>query len=251
MLFPTDYAIKMMEAYCGAAALKKTGVSKDTPAVLPCAPRVGSDYGDRDAAVGYVTFQSTLPAWGATRCTGQGHWQTHYFNPRSPCGERPAGLPLAHASGEISIHAPRVGSDARTGATGEVPTIISIHAPRGGSDILERSRHRRLQDFNPRSPCGERRVHSISRPRYEHFNPRSPWGERRPRPWPPQADILFQSTLPVWGATISGIYGSAGSNISIHAPRVGSDGLQIGKHTVLLISIHAPRVGSDQAVEEI
>ena len=33
----------------------------------------------------------------------------------------------------------------------------------------------------------------------------------------------FQSTLPVWGATapISGL--SVGINISIHAPRVGSD----------------------------
>ena len=88
VLFPTDYAIKMMEAYCGAAALKKTGVSKDTPAVLPCAPRVGSDYGDRDAAVGYVTFQSTLPVGGATRIQREPGRVHQHFNPRSPWGER-------------------------------------------------------------------------------------------------------------------------------------------------------------------
>ena len=59
-----------------------------------------------------------------------------YFNPRSPCGERPA-LGCAGASvHDISIHAPRVGSDATMGG----------NAARAG-------RH-----FNPRSPCGERLI---------------------------------------------------------------------------------------------
>ena len=56
------------------------------------------------------TFQSTLPAWGATK-----RWHG-------------AGLPLA-----ISIHAPRMGSDAQSGSAGQL-TKISIHAPRMGSD---------------------------------------------------------------------------------------------------------------------
>ena len=34
-----------------------------------------------------------------------------YFNPRSPCGERPAFRGLIVYLKEISIHAPRVGSD--------------------------------------------------------------------------------------------------------------------------------------------
>ena len=33
--------------------------------------------------------------------------------------------------------------------------------------------------------------------------------------------------------------------ISIHAPRVGSDGFLGGPGAEILISIHAPRVGSD------
>ena len=33
----------------------------------------------------------------------------------------------------------------------------------------------------------------------------------------------FQSTLPVWGATLQPAHYQAGRSISIHAPRVGSD----------------------------
>ena len=56
---------------------------------------------------------------------------------------------------------------------------ISIHAPRGGSDNLCRRRFLDLWNFNPRSPWGERPV---------KFSPLATWH-------------LFQSTLPVGGAT--------------------------------------------------
>ena len=36
-------------------------------------------------------FQLTLPVWGATRSRGRYAQRWHYFNSRSPCGERPAG----------------------------------------------------------------------------------------------------------------------------------------------------------------
>ncbi len=55
------------------------------------------------------------------------------------------------------------------------------------------------------------------------FNPRPPCGER------PQIDRklikagLFQSTPPVWGATDLLPAASPIQNVSIHAPRVGSD----------------------------
>ena len=100
--------------------------------------------------------------------------------------------------------------------------------------------------FNPRSPCGERLSGLYFLPLQWYFNPRSPCGERR---WPQQghAEATF---------------------ISIHAPRVGSDGLPRGgrspgssfqstlpvwgaTHLSWIggaqsqISIHAPRVGSD------
>ena len=79
----------------------------------------------------------------------------------------------------------------------------------------------------------------------------------------------FQSTLPVWGATENSLVTIIRSDISIHAPRVGSDSeartiqRQHGTfqstlpvwgatdvihklYNKMFISIHAPRVGSDQ-----
>ena len=56
---------------------------------------------------------------------------------------------------------------------------ISIHAPRVGSDHRAETMARHSQHFNPRSPCGERLL----------------------EPAPPKRLSLFQSTLPVWGAT--------------------------------------------------
>ena len=58
----------------------------------------------------------------------------HYFNPRSPYGERLPGLSLFLEVIMISIHAPLTGSDGRC-------------LPESG----------RLGHFNPRSPYGERR----------------------------------------------------------------------------------------------
>ena len=138
--------------------------------------------------------------WGATECTAE-----------------------EIAAQEISIHAPRVGSDPVAvrfpcistlfqstlpvwGATnlfeeGEQAVWISIHAPRVGSDRGAALFLWCLRDFNPRSPCGERRV-DIS----ETVN-----------------GLLFQSTLPVWGATPPKRKSLSLSLISIHAPRVGSD----------------------------
>ena len=173
------------------------------------------------------------------------------------------------ASSRISIHAPRVGSDFKNSGSNPEPGVfqstlpvwgatrvrplwhravpISIHAPRVGSDLGSASAPERATNFNPRSPCGERLARET-----------------------PDLDFLceFQSTLPVWGATAglgcfsrTGIdfnprspcgerrgtrcRSPAGRPISIHAPRVGSDGRWDGHGLRLCISIHAPRVGSD------
>ena len=40
---------------------------------------------------------------------------SRYFNPRSPCGERPYATYNAYKNRIISIHAPRVGSDPQKG----------------------------------------------------------------------------------------------------------------------------------------
>ena len=78
----------------------------------------------------------------------------------------------------ISIHAPRVGSDAG-GEAAKLQRHISIHAPRVGSDISKIRRAKSTSYFNPRSPCGERLLRAAAE----------------------AVRKLFQSTLPVWGAT--------------------------------------------------
>ena len=105
------------------------------------------------------------------------------------------------------------------------------------------------EDFNPRSPRGERRAAQMERgetPQFQStlpargatcrrgnsckigrdFNPRSPRGER---PW----ELINTSVVPA---------------ISIHAPREGSDICRTdSRQDRHKISIHAPREGSDIA----
>ena len=100
-----------------------------------------------------------------------------------------------------------------------------------------------------------------------NFNPRSPHGERRLHSTLTRTLILFQSTLPARGATVRrqplrrvlriSIHAprtgsddnedlrTPHSKISIHAPRTGSDGKKMSINDVDVISIHAPRTGSD------
>ena len=57
---------------------------------------------------------------------------------------------------DISIHAPREGSDDGAGLEGGRGRHISIHAPREGSDNNLEDFKQRYKDFYPRSPRGER-----------------------------------------------------------------------------------------------
>ena len=60
--------------------------------------------------------------------------------------------------------------------------------------------------------------------------------------------MQFLSTLPARGATGAGRWLSLAREISIHAPREGSDPVHIyALCTKITISIHAPREGSDEA----
>ena len=191
-----------------------------------------------------VVFQSTLPVGGATRlwrkqrcriCISihaprggsdlcfvrQGH-DPAYFNPRSPWGERlwmmSPGCTRIYFNprspwGERHV-VPRAGvidlgfqsTLPVGGATFPLQTIsgsnfISIHAPRGGSDHKAKHHNTRFGDFNPRSPWGERLDLAGG---FLHIH-------------------IFQSTLPVGGATILCALVTSGAGISIHAPRGGSD----------------------------
>ena len=56
-----------------------------------------------------------------------------------------------------------------------------------------------------------------------NFNPRSPYGERQEYPYTPPLNVPFQSTLPLRGATNIPPNSVLLVDISIHAPLTGSD----------------------------
>ena len=80
-----------------------------------------------------------------------------------------------------------------------------------------------------------------------NFYPRSPRGERPQGSAATANNLIFLSTLPARGATVRHLPRPSAAQISIHAPREGSDHFaQVGQHR-MIISIHAPREGSDSA----
>ena len=193
------------------------------------------------------------------------------FNPRSPHGERPVAHTRRSLQVCISIHAPRTGSD-REHPFPRLNVVISIHAPRTGSDLvnpLEDNGRVLISIHAPRT--GSDRPPALPpAERTSYFNPRSPHGERPMKMLKPYTKMrLFQSTLPARGATNPDADLQAQKEISIHAPRTGSDwksssarriqknfnprsphGERLARLWVQLsarsISIHAPRTGSDR-----
>ena len=151
--------------------------------------------------VGGVSFQSTLPARGATihhkgfrqvaknisihaPRTGSdvefwGSPSKHQlFQSTLPARGATRRRPAAGGDGKISIHAPRTGSDGCVGVDGRQPDI-SIHAPRTGSDG---NNQLLLHDY------------AIS-----IHDPRTGSDTRLTRCFP--TNTVFQSTLPARGAT--------------------------------------------------
>ena len=119
------------------------------------------------------------PRGGSDQCD---HFQArgcHDFNPRSPWGERLYPYVFDPLYPIISIHAPRGGSDLSP-CLAESVMGISIHAPRGGSDpkLTDQALMCMISIHAPRggSDWQCRHLQTLR----ENFNPRSPWGER---PW--------------------------------------------------------------------
>ena len=128
-----------------------------------------------------------------------------YFNPRSPWGERPgmrAGLPrMCSFQSTLPVG----------GATGELLLVTMFGIPFqstlpvGGATAGRQDYRLHEQHFNPRSPWGERLLCNLQTSCKIYFNPRSPWGERQSDGAILPPSMVFQSTLPVGGATLTGI----------------------------------------------
>ena len=175
--------------------------------------------------------------------------------------------------GQISIHAPRTGSDKSgfdgcckrcpfqstlpaRGATRVLYTVTpsgsfqSTLPARGATQLSFRAAPQ--ISFQSTLPArGATHTQEWACPR-RYFNPRSPHGER---PIPSRsfsAFCVFQSTLPARGATWVVYPAAAAWRISIHAPRTGSDIAPCAvEDESNAISIHAPRTGSDILVYKI
>ena len=165
------------------------------------APHVGSDL---SLLVGSMVgmFQSTLPTWGATVIVNHNWFSCALFQSTLPTWGATQCSCVCYLSGAVSIHAPHVGSD-----TTSANRILIICC------------------FNPRSPRGERQSSEHHPRRRKSFNPRSPRGERLSETsegitakvsiHAPHVGsdylmfskyfvmLMFQSTLPTWGATVS------------------------------------------------
>ena len=214
------------------------------------------------------SFQSTHPVWGATGTIldRRSLPRISIHAPRVGCDKH--ALNVMDLLSAISIHAPRVGCDGLMKAKlAEVD--ISIHAPRVGCDVRHKPKHTKNTHFNPRTPCGVRLPQTtLMSPSPMNFNPRTPCGVRLRTHESAYHAKEFQSTHPVWGATIKSLAWEIEHNISIHAPRVGCDFGSLARlwafkvfqstHPVWgatypnglpvcgnRISIHAPRVGCD------
>ena len=149
-----------------------------------------------------------------------------HFNPRAPCGARRGRLPWAGDLFYISIHAPHAGRDSffrnllsfnlrfqstrpMRGATytigGQWRSIqISIHAPHAGRDC--RTSHEFPQAepyFNPRAPCGARRILNSMFDHPQGFQSTRPMRGATIAATVATPTIIFQSTRPMRGATRS------------------------------------------------
>ena len=197
----------------------------------------------------------------------------NYFNPRSPHGERRKITIICKLTQRFQPTLPARG--ATRGTNGSIAAYtISTHAPRTGSDLCPFFPCAAVgDDFNPRSPHGERLILSADCSSSEAFQPTLP---ARGATWytPDLHDQRkrFQPTLPARGATSKRVPLLHLKRISTHAPRTGSDvctpntrsieadfnprsphgerrgNSEYRKTARRNISTHAPRTGSDVAL---
>ena len=117
------------------------------------------------------------------------------------CGVRPSCSRVIMSCHIFQSTHPLRGATTREEAEKALQEMISIHAPLAGCDYCPRPEKAGGGNFNPRTPCGVRRM----------------------LPQPLCNDALFQSTHPLRGATSFWMSVEMSRMISIHAPLAGCD----------------------------
>ena len=198
--------------------------SRYTQTISIHAPRMGSDRGQRRHRPHRPDFNPRSPDGERPRAPRCSTRTSRYFNPRSPDGERR----LRHRNTMVTekFQSTLPGWGATRGESNPVQSCrISIHAPRMGSDASVCRRWFDSWHFNPRSPDGERRRQPRRQPRPLGISIHAPrmgsdadafgppiavhgisihaprMGSDHARMMIREGGRRFQSTLPGWGAT--------------------------------------------------
>ena len=169
-------------------------------------------------------FQSTLPGWGATPMISTRVLPRTNFNPRSPDGERRSDHCRCHYRPEISIHAPRMGSDYAPLICFNVCSIFQSTLPGWGATKRSDDMTQKILFQSTLPGWGATFSKSTRRKTMTKFQSTLPgWGATADTTALMALATLFQSTLPGWGATRVRRSRHRENLISIHAPRMGSD----------------------------
>ncbi len=147
----------------------------------------------------------------------------------------------------VSIHAPRVGRDGSNPVINPTAAYVSIHAPRVGRDLRGARSGGRHCSFNPRAPRGARRPGhciphssigvSIHAPRVGRDSRRWRWRSAR---------IGFNPRAPR-GARPGRVCRSLQlAEFQSTRPAWGATIESMSEHSEHIVSIHAPRVGRDR-----
>ena len=124
--------------------------------------------------------------------------------------------------------------------------MISIHAPHAGSDTTLCSGFLTQSRFQSTLPMrGATRKQCCKKSNFSDFNPRSPCGERRDIVYKPLTKVPISIHAPHAGSDYATVLRADVYHISIHAPHAGSDYRVTQRPPGGLISIHAPHAGSD------
>ena len=139
-------------------------------------PRAGDDRSTRSLSSVSVTFQPTSPVRETTRVIDLRIGRAMQFQPTSPVRETTQFKQEADALAQISTHVPRAGDD------------VLLQQMRGAGN-----------DFNPRPPCGRRRVPQAGQRHGKNgFQPTSPVRETTSfTPSGRAKSYKFQPTSPV------------------------------------------------------
>ena len=172
-----------------------------------------------------LIFQSTLPMRGATSSFSLLLIPAKLFQSTLPMRGATAADGICRAANRFQSTLPMRGATCAMRPISARDGFQSTLPMRGATRIYQGIRPDD-RDFNPHSPCGERRhcktvraekagisihtPHAGSDPVIvllllldRHFNPHSPCGERRLRSLRPSRLCGFQSTLPMRGATLT------------------------------------------------